>query len=167
MSAAQSVYMESTTLNADPLELVRILYRAAADATRRAREHMAATQIRERAREVGRAHAILCELSSALDHRRGGSLSRGLAELYDYMQRRLLEANVQQRPEPLAEVESLLVTLLAGWELIQPETATPLDSEAGSPAVRASFLAGGYQSYAGDTPSYSDGGNLGVHNLSF
>jgi len=166
MFAAQNVYMESTTLNADSLELVRILYRAAAEATRRAREHLAAARISERSREIGRAHAVLCELSRVLDHSRGGSLSQSLAELYDYMQRRLLEANIQQRPEPLVEVEGLLITLLSGWEQIQPHGETALDIEAGAPAVRAGFLAGGYQSYSGAVPGYSDPTAAGAHSWS-
>ncbi|HBY61333.1 MAG TPA: flagellar export chaperone FliS, partial [Solibacterales bacterium] len=37
-------------------------------------------------------------------------------ELYDYMQRRLLEANARQEDAPLAEVERLLSTVRDGWE---------------------------------------------------
>ena len=112
----QDAYLESKILTADPLELVRLLYRAARDATRRASAHLAAGRIAERSREICRALAVLTELCASLDHTRGGSLSRSLAELYDYMQRRLLEANLRQKPEPLTEVESLLATLLEGWE---------------------------------------------------
>src|SRR5271170_3550294 len=110
----QDAYLESRILTADPLELVRMLYRAAVDCTRRARAHLAGGRIAERSREICRALALISELSGSLDHARGGALSRNLVELYDYMQRRLLEANARQKAEPLAEVESLLATLLAG-----------------------------------------------------
>ncbi len=115
-----NAYLESQVLTADPLELVRLLYRSAADATHRAAAHLAAGRIAERSRQISKAYAILSYLSSALDPSNGGTLSRSLAELYDYMQRRLLEANARQRPEPLAEVEGLLTVLLQGWEKIRP-----------------------------------------------
>lgn len=112
----QDAYLESKVLTADPLELVRMLYRAARDATRSASAHLAAGNIAERSRQISKVHAILSQLSVSLDHARGGALSRRLAELYDYMQRQLLEANLRQKPEPLAEVERVLATLQEGWE---------------------------------------------------
>jgi flagellar secretion chaperone FliS len=121
---AQDAYLESRVLTADPLELVRMVYRAAVEATRRARAHLAGGRIAERSREICRALALISELSGSLDHTRGGALSAGLAQLYDYLQRRLLEANAHQKAEPLAEVERLLVTLLAGWERIRPASET-------------------------------------------
>jgi len=127
----QDAYLESQVLTAEPIELVRLLYRAASQATRSARSHLAAGRIAERSRQISRAHAILSQLSLSLDHVRGGTLSGRLAELYDYMQRRLLEANLQQKAEPLAEVESLLCTLLEGWEEIRTAEPAP-----GKPAGR-------------------------------
>jgi flagellar secretion chaperone FliS len=123
----QDAYLESQVLTADAMELVRLLYRAACDATRSAGAHLAAGRIAERSRQISKAHAILSQLSVSLDHARGGTLSRSLAELYDYMQRRLLEANQHQKAEPLAEVESLLTTLLEGWDRIRaaPEHSAP------------------------------------------
>ena len=118
----QDVYFESQILTADPLELVRILYRAARESTREASAQLAAGHIVERARAICKAHAILTELATTLDHAKGGALSRQLAELYDYMQRRLLEANQRQKPEPLAEVDGLLGTLLEAWEQLGKTT---------------------------------------------
>lgn len=126
---AYGEYLESQVLTADPLELVRLLYRAALEATRSAREHLAAGRIAERSRRISKAHAIITQLSVSLDHARGGALSRRLAELYDYMQRRLMEANLRQKAEPLAEVEGLLQTLLEGWEdLGQPAEPSTVPS---------------------------------------
>jgi flagellar protein FliS len=132
---AQDAYLESRILTADPLELVRMVYRAAVDATRRSRAHLAGGRIAERSREICRALALISELSGSLDHTRGGALSAKLAALYDYMQHRLLEANAQQKAEPLAEVENLLATLLAGWERVRPA------SESQSSPVRKSDAA--------------------------
>jgi len=142
----QDAYLESKILTADPLELVRMLYRAARDATHNASVHLAAGRIAERSRQISKAHAILSELSVSLDHARGGSLSHSLAELYDYMQRRLLEANLRQKTEPLGEVESLLATLLAGWDQIRtaPEQSGPSGSSQPRMAGDRSTEYGGY-----------------------
>jgi len=126
----QDAYLESQVLTADPMELVRLLYRAARDAVRSASVHLAAGRIAERSRQISKAHAILSQLSASLDRARAGALSRRLAELYDYMQRRLLEANLRQQAAPLEEVESLLATLLEGWDQVRSTTehAVPPDS---------------------------------------
>jgi flagellar protein FliS len=121
LGTPQDAYLESRILTAEPLELVRMLYRGAVDATRRSRAHLAGGRIAERSREICRALALISELSGSLDHARGGSISANLAALYDYLQRRLLEANAGQKAEPLAEVESLLTTLLTGWDQIRSE----------------------------------------------
>ncbi|HTQ54215.1 MAG TPA: flagellar export chaperone FliS [Bryobacteraceae bacterium] len=119
LSEVHGEYLESQVLTADPLELVRLLYRAAIEATRDAQVHLRAGRIGERASRVSKAHAILTQLSLSLDHSRGGTLSRSLAELYDYLQRRLIEANTRQRVEPLVEVEGLLLTLAEGWDKLR------------------------------------------------
>jgi flagellin-specific chaperone FliS len=70
-----------------------------------------------------------------LDHKRAGEISGRLAPLYDYMQRRLLDANMRQVDEPLAEVLGLLTTLGEAWESVQPP-AKPM-AEAQSPWAAA------------------------------
>jgi len=125
----QDAYLESQVLTADPVELVRLLYRAAANAVRSAGAHLETGRIAERSRQISKAHAILSQLSATLDRARGGTLSRSLAELYDYMQRRLLEANLRQQAAPLKEVESLLATLLEGWDQVRSTPEHALDSQ--------------------------------------
>lgn len=111
----RDAYLETEILCASPVRLVELLYRGAIEAVRTAKGAVESGQIAERNRQVVRAQAILCELSLSLNHETGGLLSRDLVELYDYMQRRLNEANSQQTGEPLAEVNGLLETLLGAW----------------------------------------------------
>ncbi len=119
---AHDAYLESRVLSADPLELVRLLYEAEIDAVREARRHLAAGEIAARSRSITKAFGILQELVAALDHERGGEISKRLAQLYDYMQRRLLEANFRQTDEPLAEVLGLLATLAEAWQGVTRQT---------------------------------------------
>ena len=119
-------YLESRILAADPVELVNVLYQACRQAVREAREHLAAGRIGERARAISKACEILIELSGSLDVARGGEISQRLGQLYDYMQRRLLEANMHQTDQPLTEVLGLLNTLGEAWEGIHSPARPPV-----------------------------------------
>ncbi|MGE5569277.1 MAG: flagellar export chaperone FliS [Rhodospirillales bacterium] len=121
-SSAQDIYLESRILSADGVELVRILYQAALESVEKARRHLKEGDIAARSREITRASAVLSELAVSLDLDVGGALSRNLLELYDYMQRRLLEANFLQSEPILAEVSRLLATLLEGWMSCNPDS---------------------------------------------
>jgi flagellar secretion chaperone FliS len=138
-SNAHDAYLEQRILSADPLELVRVLYQAAAAAVRKARGHLAAGEIAERARSISHAYRVLSELNRSLDHQRGGDLSRRLARMYGYMMRRLIEANFQQSDEPLAEILGLLATLAEAWDAVKPapEPAMPPFMPKASPWAQA------------------------------
>jgi len=117
-------YLQAEVLSADPVKLVQLLYRGAIDAVVSARRHLAAGEIRQRSKSITKAWEILLELIRSLDHSQGGDLSKNLASLYTYMQRRLMEANSQQSDRQLQEVESLLNTLLDGWQQVTAQHAS-------------------------------------------
>jgi flagellar protein FliS len=118
----RDVYLESRVLSADPLELVRLLYHGCTDAVREARRRLQEGDIAGRSRAISNAIEVLTELATSLDHTQA-EISRRLSLLYDYMQRRLIDANIQQQDGPLAEVLALLATLDEGWEGVQEQTA--------------------------------------------
>jgi len=113
-------YLETEVLSATPLQLTVMLYRATIDSIAAARRHLKSGEIWERSRRINKASEIISELALSLDHEAGGEISRTLAELYGYMQTRLIEGNFRQAEPPLAEVESLLSTLLEAWRGAAP-----------------------------------------------
>jgi flagellar protein FliS len=124
---AIDAYLESRILSADPIELVNLLYQACTGAVREARHDLQNGEIAARSRSISKATEILVELMASLDHERGGAISQRLGQLYDYMLRRLTEANFQQSDEPMAEVLGLLSTLSEAWEGLKPqEKAAPV-----------------------------------------
>jgi flagellar protein FliS len=125
-------YLVSKILSADPIELVRIMYRAAVGAVENARRHLARREISQRSAAITKALEILVELNCSLDHPRSPEISARLAQLYDYMQTRLLEANLQQTDAPLAEVLRLLSTLAEAWE--QMQVSQPPSKQPAEPA---------------------------------
>ncbi len=109
-------YFEDEILTADPLKLVILLYRGALDSVASARRHLASGDIRARSRSITKAMEIVSELVRSLDHERGGFLSHELSRLYEYVLNLFAESNTRQSDAPLAEAETLLSTLLAGWQ---------------------------------------------------
>ena len=122
---AQDAYLEGRILSADPIELVRLLYQGCSDAVREARRCLAEGEVAPRSRWVSKASDILTELIGSLDRQRGGEIAERLAQLYDYMQRRLLDAHLQQADEPLVEVLGLLMTLGEAWAGVQAQARPP------------------------------------------
>lgn len=124
-------YLESAVMSADPLQLVRMAYAAAISAVSHARNRLEEGDIRGRSQSVSKAIEILAQLSHSLNHEAGGELSRNLVELYDYMSRRLIEANFKQIDEPMAEVLRLLTTVAEAWDAIANQAGeTVLQTEA-------------------------------------
>ena len=124
-------YLESRVLSADPVELVNLLYQACIQAVRDARYHLEQGAIGDRSRAINRACEIVIELASSLDRQRGGEIAPRLAQLYDYMLGRLLEANIQQSDAPLAEILGLLATLGEAWQGVR-SAAEPAVAPAGN-----------------------------------
>jgi flagellar protein FliS len=116
-------YMENAIQSASPVELVRLMYEVALQSVGRARRCLREGDPEGRSREISRAHAIVTELAFALDHEVAPELGRNLAELYDYIGRRLLEAHTAQDEAPLEEVTRLLSTLLDGWMQVEQQMA--------------------------------------------
>jgi flagellar protein FliS len=88
-----------------------------------ARAHLAAGEIKERSQAISKAVSIIHELALSLNPEVEPSLAGTLAELYDYMQRRLLAANFEQSDAPLAEVMGLLETMTDAWYQANPDAA--------------------------------------------
>src|ERR1017187_9206690 len=125
VNSGHDAYLESRILTADPIELVNLLYQACVQAVREARRHLAEGRIAERSREINKACQLVIELATSRDHERGKEISRPLALLYDYIQRRLREANMQQSDAPLADVLGLLSTLSEAWAGIRKPEPKP------------------------------------------
>ena len=131
-----AAYFEASLLTAEPIELVRILYRTALESVRNARTFLADGDIPARSKAVAKCIDILHELSFSLRHENEPALARNLVELYDYMQRRLLVANLGQSGEPLEEVESLLATMSEAWDRINPDLPREATQDLSGPASR-------------------------------
>jgi flagellar secretion chaperone FliS len=128
----QSAYLEAGILTCDPIKLVQILYDLGIRTVAAARECCRKNDIAGRAKHVNKAFEVFVELQNGLNPEQGGEIARNYARIYDYCQRRLLQAHVEQSETLLAEVEALLSDLREAWQVVVTQCSTqivPTDQE--------------------------------------
>jgi flagellar secretion chaperone FliS len=119
----QSAYLAADVLSASPIRLIEILYDLTISTLENARDCCRAGDILGRGRYVNKAFEALVELTSSLDLEAGGSLAKNYSRLYDYCQRRLLQAHAEQSEQMIEEVQSLLGELREAWQSVMVKCA--------------------------------------------
>jgi flagellar protein FliS len=82
-------------------------------------------------RNLQKAQNIIAELQGTLNHEAGGEVAANLDRVYDYYNRRLLEANFKKDVAPVVEVEGLLGELRDGWAEMLHHRGNSEDAPAG------------------------------------
>jgi flagellar secretion chaperone FliS len=120
---ASNTYFETQTNTAGPGELVVMLYKGATRFLASAIEAIEAKNVQAASNSFLKAQAIITELSDTLDMKQGGDLALNLQRIYEYMNFRLVEANLRKDAAPAREVVGLLREMLPAWEQAAKQTA--------------------------------------------
>lgn len=132
-------YRRIATQTAPPGQLVLMLYDGALRFLDRALTGFDRTDPGERNMTINnnleRAVDIVRELNCCLNTDAGGKLAQTLRDLYDYMERRLLESNFKKRRAGVDEVVIHLRELRNAWATMlanqgQPQPETPSEWQA-------------------------------------
>ncbi|EFE95175.1 flagellar export chaperone FliS [Serratia odorifera] len=119
--AYAQVSLESGVMSASPHQLIVMLFDGAQSALSRARILMDQGDIAGKGQAISKAINIIDNgLKNSLDHQRGGEVADNLAALYDYMKRRLLQANLHNDQQAIEEVVKLLDNIADAWRQIGP-----------------------------------------------
>ncbi|TBU93895.1 flagellar export chaperone FliS [Phytopseudomonas dryadis] len=118
MRQYQSVNTQAQAVDASPHRLIQMLMEGGLTRLAQARGAMEREQYALKGELIGKAIGIIGGLRAGLDLQQGGELAENLDNLYDYMVRRLSEANLKNSAEPLDEVAGLLRNVKTGWDAI-------------------------------------------------
>jgi flagellar protein FliS len=111
--AQRNKYLETAVQTAAPGTLLIMLFDGAIRFCRTAAEAIKVSDVQEANRCIIRVQDIILEFVVSLD--KSAPVADGLVQLYDYMYRRLIEANVKKDLAVLEEVTGLLVELKETW----------------------------------------------------
>lgn len=118
MRQYQNVNTQAQAADASPHRLIQMLMEGGLTRLAQARGAMERGQFALKGELIGKAIGIIGGLREGLNFEQGGELAQNLDNLYDYMNRRLLEANLKNSVEPLDEVADLLRNVKTGWDAI-------------------------------------------------
>jgi flagellar protein FliS len=114
---------------ADPHQLIGMLLDGAIERIRRAKGELALGDVAAKGASITRAIAIVGELRACLDHKVSPALSQRLDSLYEYVSRRLLQAQLNNDAAALEESVRLLTPIRDGWHAIR-DGSSPAPSTA-------------------------------------
>ena len=120
INAYNKVDIESGVNAANPHKLILMLYQGALLAIISAKNQILREETAAKGTSISKAITIIDEgLKACLDKNAGGELAQNLSSLYDYMNQRLLIANLKNDTDILDEVSQLLSELKGAWENIR------------------------------------------------
>ncbi|AIZ33475.1 flagellar export chaperone FliS [Pseudomonas sp. K1(2024)] len=119
----QKVNGVAQTSEASPHRLVQMLMQGGLDRLAQAKGAIARRDVAQKGILIGKAIDIIGGLREGLDLENHADSLTDLDNLYQYMSRRLIEANVNSDPAIIDEVARLLITVKEGWDAIGDQAA--------------------------------------------
>ena len=114
----QQIDIQSKVSSSTPHSLVSMLLQGVLDKLAKANGAIHRKDIAQRGQTISESIRIIDNLRASLDLANGGTIATGLASLYDYMERRLVEANAQSNSQIVEEVITLVNEIKSAWDTI-------------------------------------------------
>lgn len=111
-------YKEMQIKTASPGKLLLMLYQGAIKFMKLAKKNIKEGKIEESHKNIIKAQNIILELQSTLNKEQGGDLAVRLENLYDFMYRELVQANLNKNTRHLDNVIPLVEELFSSYKEI-------------------------------------------------
>ncbi len=117
-----SVGAQSGVDSASPTRLIQMLMGGVLDKVALAKGQIQRNEVAQKAESISKAVRIVDGLRMSLDQDVKHQITENLDELYDYMNRRLMQANISNDVAALDEVSSLMRELKEAWDAVTEAT---------------------------------------------
>jgi flagellar protein FliS len=122
--------LRSEIESASPHRLIQLMMERVLTKIALARGHMEREAVAEKGVHISDAIGIIEGLQGSLNHNADERLAGNFDALYDYMKRRLLEANLHNDPSRLDEVSALMRELKEAWDAIADRVGESASTDA-------------------------------------
>lgn len=145
-SSYAKIGLQSAAMSASPHQLITMLFDGVKTAITMARHHMANGEIAAKGNAISKAINIIDNgLKASIDTEAGGAaetvLAANVSALYDYINQRLMYANLRNDPALLDEADRLLDNISSAWREIDPQQSRLLPAAPAAPG-ESRFSAG-------------------------
>ncbi len=107
-----------SVVDASPHQLISLILRHILTNLAIASGAIGRKEIENKGKAISKTIALVDELQDSLDMEKGGEVSQNLFNLYDYVIRTLIQANLESDVNKLEEVRDLITTIKEGWDAI-------------------------------------------------
>ncbi len=125
------VNLQTQVTEADPHKLIQMLLEGALTRLSAAKAFIDHKKYEEKNERIANVVDIVSTLQESLDKEKGGEIAENLEQLYDYITRRLWDANRLNDNDIINEVMSLILEIKSGWEGIRSEYESLKPSSSG------------------------------------
>lgn len=124
-----AAYKENDVSTADPRKLIVMLYEGAIRFLDIALKNMHYSTYDVCNTNIIKTQNIITELLLSLNREKGGEIAQNLSDLYLFLNKELLEANIYKTSEKIIFVRKILSNLKEAWENIEVSSSTTMSPQ--------------------------------------
>lgn len=121
MKAYKKVSLHSQIETASPHKIVQMLLAGAIERLIQGKALMEQKNVEGKCERLGKALEIVMHLRASLSMEDGGEIAVNLDNLYEFIERHITLANIEDDPKKVTEAINLLSEIKEGWDQIPAE----------------------------------------------
>ena len=118
LQSYRKVSLDSEITVASPHRIIQLMFAGALQRLAQARYAMEQNELVNKGVYIGKAVSIIIGLQNSLNMDAGGQIAKNLSDLYDFMLRKITEANLNNDVKAIDDVCEVLRTINEGWDAI-------------------------------------------------
>ena len=118
LQSYRKVSLESELSVASPHRVIQMMFEGALQRLAQSRYAIENNDIENKGIYIGKAIGIITGLNNSLNMEAGGEIANNLSDLYDFMLRKISEANLNNDVQAIDDVSEIIRTIKEGWDAI-------------------------------------------------